>query len=218
MSGLTIPRNWTFSSNDVAGGFDAHVRAELPWYELASNMVAHLARHYIPTNGLVYDIGASTGNFARLLESEITARGSEFVGIERSAEMVAAYNAPFEIHESDAIAYDFQAHDLSILFLTMMFLPVHTRAQWLQSLIKKTRKGGALIIFDKCESEGGFLSTAIYRMTLNEKIRAGVEPTNVINKELSLSGFQRPIRTGEIPSNAREVFRFGDFAGWVVEV
>ena len=38
---------------------------------------------------------------------------------------------------------------------------------------------------------------------------------NYIN--LSLGGIQRPLRKGELPDNAVEVFRFGDFGGWVIE-
>ena len=56
---MDIPREWTFENTDVASGFDRHVREQLPWYDLVTGAVAHIARHYIPKDGLVYDIGAS---------------------------------------------------------------------------------------------------------------------------------------------------------------
>lgn len=39
----------------------------------------------------------------------------------------------------------------------------------------------------------------------------------MMRKELSLSGVQRPLYKGELGSDAVEVFRFGDFAGWLIE-
>ena len=64
---MDIPTNWTFETSGVAQGFDRHVREQLPWYDLATNAILHVARHYIPENGLVYDFGASTGNIGRAL-------------------------------------------------------------------------------------------------------------------------------------------------------
>ena len=48
------------------------------------------------------------------------------------------------------------------------------------------------------------------------KINNGVNPEDIIKKELSLNGVQRPLDKNELPSNSIEVFRFGDFAGWVI--
>jgi tRNA (cmo5U34)-methyltransferase len=63
--GLKIPTDWTFKNADVAAGFDDHVREQLPWYDIATASVAHVIRHYLPDGGLMYDIGASTGNIGR---------------------------------------------------------------------------------------------------------------------------------------------------------
>ena len=38
-----------------------------------------------------------------------------------------------------------------------------------------------------------------------------------MRKELSLSGVQRPLYRGALGPDAVEVFRFGDFAGWLIE-
>ena len=54
---MEIPRDWTFQNKEVADKFDYHVREQLPWYEIATGLVAHIVRHYLPENGLMYDIG-----------------------------------------------------------------------------------------------------------------------------------------------------------------
>jgi len=50
---MKIPSNWTFKSKDVAEHFDAHVREQLPFYDLVTDTIVHIARHYLPNNGII---------------------------------------------------------------------------------------------------------------------------------------------------------------------
>ena len=65
-------QDWTFQG--FAPEFDAHVREQLPWYGMATESVALIARHYIPAGGVkVYDLGcSSTGNVGRVLAPTLT--------------------------------------------------------------------------------------------------------------------------------------------------
>ena len=149
---MDIPREWTFENTKVASGFDRHVREQLPWYDLVTGAVAHIARHYIPRNGLVYDIGASTGNIGQAIEETIVERKAKLVGIEASAEMCARYKAPGELVQIDALDYRFQPYDLAICYLVLMFLPVGKRQEFIDYLKSLIKPGGALLIVDKCEA------------------------------------------------------------------
>ncbi len=82
---MKIPREWTFENTQVASSFDNHVREQLPWYDMVTGAIAHIARHYIPKNGLIYDIGASTGNVGRAIAETLKERKAQLVGIESSA-------------------------------------------------------------------------------------------------------------------------------------
>jgi tRNA (cmo5U34)-methyltransferase len=57
-SRLAIPCDWSFRDERIAAAFERHVREQLPWYELATGAAAHVARHYLPERGTVYDLGA----------------------------------------------------------------------------------------------------------------------------------------------------------------
>ena len=81
---MKIPDEWTFKSAEVAEGFDSHVRQQLPWYDLTTGIVAHVARHYIPRGGLVYDIGASTGNIGRAICDTLTNRNATIIPIDNA--------------------------------------------------------------------------------------------------------------------------------------
>ena len=216
---MDIPVNWTFHDQNVAEGFERHVREQLPWYELATGAVAHVARHYIPNDGLVYDLGAATGNIGRALAPTLLARGARLVSVEPSPEMADLYAGPQPeglIMEA-AEAVTFQPFDVAVAFLTLMFVPVAERGPLLNRLWQKLRPGGALIVFDKCEAQPGYVGTVLWRLALAGKLAAGVEAVEIVAKELSLSGVQRPLAPRLLPANAVEFFRFGEFAGWVIE-
>lgn len=213
---MQIPTEWTFKRESVAQGFDRHVREQLPWYEIMSGAVAHIARHYIPQGGRVYDLGCSTGNIGNLLRHVLETRDCEFVPIDNSEQMASLYAGPGNVEVADIASYDFRPFDVAIAFLCLMFLTPSHRQRVLDSLRANLNKGGAIIIVDKMESSGGYLGTVISRLTLAGKAASGVSAEEIIEKELSLIGVQRPMSPAEI-AGAREIFRFGEFAGYVIE-
>lgn len=214
---MDIPRDWTFETNYCAGEFDRHVREQLPWYDLATDAVTHIARHYIPMDGRVYDIGSATGNIGRAIAPILADRQAELIGIEPSAEMIKRYEGPGDIHCVKAEDFDYQPFDLAVVFLTLMFVPPSQRRILISKLKHQCVPGGAIIVFDKLVPEAGYIQTVMSRLTLAGKIAAGVDPKEVIDKELSLGGVQRPICLSQLGGDAFLWFKFGDFAGWVIE-
>lgn len=215
---MKIPEEWTFKHSEIAEGFDRHVREQLPWYDLTTGIVAHVARHYIPQGGLVYDIGASTGNIGNAIKDTLDKREAKLVAIDNSDEMAEIYSGPGEIVTADALEYEFEPFDFAVAFLALMFFPVSRRRQWVLSLVSKIKPGGAILIFDKCSPGSGYASTVLSRLALASKRAAGVSSEEIIEKELSLAGVQRPIDwMSVIPASSVNIFRFGDFAGWLIE-
>lgn len=217
-----IPSNWTFEDAKVADAFQRHVRLQLPWYDLATGAVAHIARHYIPLGGRVYDIGASVGNIGNCIGRVLTERKADFVAIESSAEMANVYRGPDKLVVADAMTYKFEEFDCAILFLTVMFMPVATRLSWLKKLVDKIKPGGAIIIFDKFLPPPGnpYVGTILRRLTLAGKVSTGTPSDEIIAKELSIGGVQRPLEHqhfADLGTRAHRVFQFGEFAGYVIE-
>lgn len=214
---MNIPRDWTFKNAEVADKFDRHVREQLPWHDLTTGCVAHFARHYVPRNGLVYDIGASTGNIGRAIDDTLKSRDARLVAIEPSNEMAELYTGPGKLIVKSANEVDYERFDLAVCFLVLMFLTPEERAKLIVTLRKQVKPGGAILIFDKCQPVSGYPAVVMARLTLAGKVAAGVLPQEVIAKELSLAGAQRPLSRTEIPPEAIEIFRFGEFAGWLIE-
>jgi tRNA (cmo5U34)-methyltransferase len=214
---LTIPENWTFKSADVASGFDRHVREQLPWYDLATSAVAHFGRHYIPRNGLVYDIGASTGNIGNALRETLEQRGARLIAIEESEEMAAQYRGPGEVVVSDAIQFPYDKFDFAALFLVLMFLPIHQRSALLYRLWQLLKPGGAIVVVDKIATPAGYCGTALRRLALAYKLETKTSPDDILRKELSLAGYQRPIVPSILPGNPQQFFMMGEFCGWIID-
>lgn len=218
---MKIPADWTFRNASVAEEFDRHVREQLPWYDLVAGATAHFARHYLPENGIVYDVGASTGNMGKLLADCVKVRNARMIAIESSPEMAAKYAGPGELVVADAVTFAFEPFDVAICFLVMMFFPPAARKAWLTNLVSKCRPGGAVVVVDKEESAGGYFGTAVSRLTLAGKLATGTSPSDIIAKELSLPGAQRPFPKSWFgyfgPGTANEFFRFGEFVGFVID-
>ncbi len=215
---LAVPAEWTFKSKAVAAAFDSHVREQLPWYDIATGIVSHLARSYVPRGGVVVDVGASTGNVGRAIAPTLEARDASLIAIDASAEMATVYAAPGQFVVIDAADFDFAAKkpDLIVCFLALMFVPVAVRRPLVERMKAALVPGGAVVVFDKTVPSPGYLGTVAFRLTLAAKYEAGARAEEVIAKELSIAGLQRPMTLDELPGFV-EVFRFGDFAGFVYE-
>lgn len=216
---MKIPKNWTFADKEVADNFENHVREQLPWYELCTKAIVHIARHYIPQNGLVYDLGASTGNIGNSLKSILKDRNCKFIALEKEKEMISNYSCDYgEVYEQDIKNFDYDNYDVAICFLTLMFIEPKYRETLMEKLYNKLNKGGALIIFDKEEPEEGYFGLINYRLTLAEKAKNVKNYKDIIEKELSLQGIQRQIDKKLLEKyNPKLFFKFSDFVGYIVE-
>jgi len=212
--------DWTFKNFSTS--FDSHVREQLPWYELVTESVSYIARNYIPKNGHVYDIGASTGNITQSLQPVITERNATITAIEENYEMCNAYSKnEFQNNEifcQDAIRFEYKNFDVAIVFLTAMFFPAKEQEKFINNLISKMNIGGAIILVDKCCNEDGYFGTVMKRLTMYWKLKNGAKAEDIISKELSLSGVQIPINYEILKRcKAKQFFQMGEFKGWVIE-
>jgi tRNA (cmo5U34)-methyltransferase len=209
-------KDFKFSGEMIGNNFNSHVREQLPFYEMLTNAVTMIVRNYLPENGLVYDIGASTGNITTNIKDFAISRNAKVESIERSEEMSKTWNGYGVIHTANAKDFDYQKFDVCICFLVLMFLSIEERKELLIKLKSQLKQGGIIIIVDKLLVDGGYFGTVMRRLTLDWKLKNGATHEQIITKELSLSGVQRPMTEHEL-IGGREFFKFGEFVGWVIE-
>lgn len=215
---MKIPEHWTFDGPEIAASFGEHVREQLPWYDLVTFGVAQIGRHYIPEHGVVYDIGASTGNVGSALADTLDHRRAVLIGLEPSPEMVERYAGPGLIEPFRAEEYEFKPFDFAVSMLALMFVPPAEVAGLLDRLVEKIRPGGALVVVERVIPRPGYLGLVSTRLSLAAKVAAGASGQEIVAKDLSLAGVQRPLEPEMLTDRGGvEWFRFGDFAGYVIE-
>lgn len=216
------PEAWTFKCDAVAEKFEDHVREQLPWYDVLSRYVCDLAISFLPRGGVLYDIGASTGNITSLLEADLLSKEAVAVSIEPSHQMSHRWGGNGALWTIEAENIDFmrQRPDVAIMFLTIMFMKPSEREDFLDKLFEAVTPGGAVIIVDKGYLHHGPVQVACKAAQLAGKRRAGTPGDAYVTKELSLRGEQRPTDDQAILELAVEhgfvgepIFRFGEFYG-----
>lgn len=218
-------KSWTFESEDIANKFDDHVREQLPWYDMVTDAVVYIVRNYLTEGERITEHGASTGNMINKLLPLIIERKASIHGIEKSFSMFDKMIDRFtedlrdlmSLECSDICDEPYDVSQVHILFLTLMFVPVHKRQNLIDSIKQKTKKGGVIVIVDKILDHNGYFATVLKRLGMHWKIEQGAELEDVIRKEMSLAGVQIPIDP-DLVRDGKEFFRMGEFAGWVIEV
>lgn len=209
-----MTKPWTFNDQKLADNFEEYVKGQLPWYSVATSLVVTIAESYLPIGGLMYDIGASTGNITRACKSVINQRNVKAVSIEPSAEMVRAWKGVGSIYNCNAEDFQYEKFDLCVCFLVLMFIPVDKRLSFLNSLMDKLKDGGCIVVVDKFCGDGSYEDIVLRRMTMKQKLESGESADSILSKELSLSGIQRPLdKTYE---KGRQFFQAGEFRGYIL--
>ena len=216
-------KSWTFETLEIANTFDNHVREQLPWYDMVTESVAYIIKNYLSENDTVVDIGASTGNMIEKIFPLVQERSCYITAIEKSESMFDklknkyANESCIELVDSDVMDIELPKAKVYILFLTLMFIPIHQRQKLMQRIKDKCEEGGVIIIVDKVCDHHGYFSTVLKRLTMHFKLLQGAKPEDVLIKEMSLAGVQIPIDISLL-GNAKEFFIMGEFAGWVIEL
>jgi tRNA (cmo5U34)-methyltransferase len=215
--------SWTFNTPEIVNKFDDHVREQLPWYDLVTDAVVYIVRNYLTEHERVVDVGASTGNMIEKLMPMLLERKAYATAIESSDSMVDKLVEKFRdnhnvtIEKDDIRTCHLDSVQVHVMFLTMMFIPVHQREMVLNRLRAKTKKGGVIVLVDKVCDHGGYFATVLKRLGMHWKIQQGAKLGEVTDKEMSLAGVQIPYDPAMIP-DGKQFFRMGEFAGWVIEV
>ena len=215
--------SWTFETPEIAAGFDDHVREQLPWYDMVTDAVVYIVRNYLTDDNTVVDVGSSTGNVIHKLMPLLLERKAYAVAVEKSPTMVDVLKKRFESHHNVSVVCDDVRHggvsksQVIVVFLTLMFIPVHERQRVIDRLKANLLKGGVLIVVDKVCDHGGYFATVLKRLGMHWKIQQGAELGAVTTKEMSLAGVQIPFDPSMLGVDAKQFFRMGEFAGWVVE-
>jgi tRNA (cmo5U34)-methyltransferase len=149
---------WEFTP-EVTDVFPEHVRASVPFYDAIQDLVAEASDWLLPDDGLVVDLGASTGTTAHRIATRHPTRhlratlyDQERSMLDRAAETLAdASNLTAAYVQTDIRRdrLDHEDADLTLALFTLQFLPVPDRVQVLRNARLGAAPTGALIVAEK---------------------------------------------------------------------
>jgi len=212
--------DWTFKSADIVKKFDNHVREQLPFYDMVSDSICHIVKHYLPHDGIFYDIGSATGNLGKKLETTLKDRNVKSIAIDSSSEMCknSYYNGIGDVICKNAEEVKYNDFDVAVIFLTLMFINPNKQKKLLHTLKHKVNKGGCIILCERFLPVNSYTGIINQRLSLLGKLNNNIDPYEIIKKELSLSGIQRPLKYESVKElGFVDFFQLGDFRGLFFE-
>lgn len=183
--------------------FDDMLNRSVPFYGEVQRMVAELAQHFVQ-DGVIYDIGCSTGNTLLALTSVVDAdRDVRFVGIEPSEAMrdkaganLSRVERPERVDIRDgrveAMAELPDAAFVTMLYTLQFVRPIH-RLNVLQMVHRSLKPGGCLVLAEKILGDDPELRRLFIDLYHDYKHRCGYSRTEIAKKRESLENVLVPL-------------------------
>lgn len=150
----------------VASVFDDMLQRSVPFYFEIQNMIADLAAAFVTDNGVIHDLGCSTGTTMALLAKRLTEKNPLLIGIDNSPPMLEHADKSlrklgignYELHERDLNSPgEFRETDFVVMNLTLQFVKPENRQTLLTGLHAALADNGCLVLVEKVGcTEPGF--------------------------------------------------------------
>ncbi len=219
---------WVFDE-EVARVFDDMLRRSVPDYEAMRRVVVEIGRSLIQPGTDVVDLGCSRGDSL----APFVDRSVRCVGVEVSPPMLAAARQRFaeelesglvELHALDLRDdYPDARASLTLLTLTLQFIPPEERPRILAAVKAHTVEGGGLVLVEKVAGGSVWLDELLSRLHERRKLDGGYTREEVDRKRMSLAGVLVPLGASQNEQLLRDagfaeiecVWRSLNFAAWV---
>jgi tRNA (cmo5U34)-methyltransferase len=222
---------WEFDES-VARVFTDMVKRSIPQYDTMRKAVFEIGKRYVSPGSYVIDLGSSAGDSLAPFVGHFGA-SNRYVGVEVSEPMLNILHKRFA-EEIAAGVVDIQDGDLreehpvgqaslTLLILTLQFIPVNHRQRILRNIYQHTQPGGALIFVEKILGSTANLNDLAVDIYHDYKEEMGYSRYEIEKKRAALENALVPLtsRWNEellISAGFTEVdcfWRWMNFAGYI---
>ena len=206
---------WQFDAA-VAGVFDDHVRASVPFYDAIQQLIAEACDWLAPAGALVADLGCSTGNTAQAILARHSERALRFALYDESVPMLARARpaveqlAPGRVQSYPGPLQHGLTHehaDLTLAVFVLQFMSWPDRAAVLADARTRAAHDGALIIAEKIRPADARWAEIGTDVSHDYKQAAGISDSAIRAKASALRGVLRPASLPDLAQLVRA-------AGW----
>lgn len=144
--------------NSVASVFGDMLKRSVPGYGTLLSMIGVFAQNYVQDNTNIYDLGCSLGGATFAIANNVKVKGCTIHAVDNSAPMIdklkailANVNTETEIKTycDDIANISFTNASLTVMNLTLQFLPPSERDELLTEIYSATNSGGLFVLAEK---------------------------------------------------------------------
>lgn len=220
--------------DDVADVFDDMLERSVPFYSEVQRIVVELATKLAHPEGVIYDIGCSTGStLLSLIEALGPASQIRLVGVEPSpamrtaaAKKLSSIPRPERVEIMPSSIEDLaELPDAQVIIMlyTMQFIRPINRPQVMQMMRRSLRPGGCLIIAEKILATDQHISRLFIDLYHSYKRRHGYSNMAISRKREALENVLVPFTEAENLRLMREagfapverVFQWYNFVAYI---
>ncbi len=192
---------------DVADVFDNMIIRSIPVYREVHEILGDIARRYFPFEGVVYDLGCSTGETMMYLIREFknSNKKAVVIGVDKSESMLDKCREKFQARSMpcptlikqalDTI--ELQQCDLVIINYTLQFLNPSSRQDLLRKVQSKLRCGGLLFLSEKIKGRDKNVHKMITDLYGDFKRKNGYSELEIAQKKEALENVLIPLSPEE---------------------
>lgn len=192
--------NWTFSKKKVVDNFNSHILKSVPLYKEGHNLIINLSEFFLKNNSTCYDIGCSTGELLKKIESSLKVKSNKYYGIDTEKNMIQFAkknnkNKKITFVNSDISKIKLKKSELIISYYTMQFIKPKQRVEILKKIYKSLNWGGGFIMFEKVRAPDARFQDLMLKIYDEFKIKNGFSLEEIASKTRSLYGILEPFST-----------------------
>lgn len=188
---LPAGEKWEFDAT-VTHVFDDMIARSIPDYGTMRNVVDNFATLHGAPNGVVLDLGCSTGLSIRTF----AAKAKRVVGVEISESMLDEVRERFvSYHNVEILELDLRKSfpyikevDVTLAIFTLQFIPVEHRRRVVGDVFTALKRGGAFLIAEKVIGESAQRQAAFAAIYHRFKEAQGYTTEEIDRKALALEG------------------------------
>lgn len=230
---VPIKKNFEFDE-DVAAVFDDMLVRSIPFYQdmqsLVKSLIYKFIQLYKKENIIIYDLGCSTASTLLHVESLITNKKIELIGIDNSSAMIKqahhkinALNSDITLYLDDIIEFNYKKTDIFISNYTLQFIRPLMREKFIKKLYTSLNKDGVFIFSEKLISQHKILNKILIDTYYEFKEKNGYSKYEIMQKREALENVLVPYSETENInmikkcgfSHCEVIFRWGNFATFV---
>ena len=166
---------WSFG-NKVPDTFNSHVEKSIIGYSEGHDIICRLNDFFCPSNGVIVDIGISTGALIKkLLKHNSHKKSLKYFGIDVEKKMIDKAKSELgkvknlKLISKDIVLYDIPKNDFLVSYYTIQFISPKFRQDVFDKIYNSLNWGGAFIIFEKVRGPDARFQDIISNMYNNYK-------------------------------------------------